>query len=181
MARLLLYFGFGFLAADAWAIAAQLRYWHRRRTALLTWPARRPPFFRMQLAIGAALACLFAYNLLVRSGAVEQTFGLGAMLLYYAYVVPMSTRIERGFYRDGVWGDRRFIRYGRIGGLAWREAEEPELLLALRDGATAARLSVPGHFYGEARRVLRDLIAQHTIRLADTGLHLGFKDEREDV
>jgi hypothetical protein len=40
---------------------------------------------------------------------------------------------------------------------------------------------VPGRHYGAVRRLLRDLIAQNTIRLAGHGLDLGVKDEREDA
>jgi hypothetical protein len=181
MARLLLLFGLGFLVADARAIVQQILYWHRRRAARLTWPAGRPPFFLLQVGIGVALGLLLLFNMVVRGAPAEQTFGIGMMCLYYGYAVPMSTRIERGFYRDGVWTDRGFVPYGSVGGLAWREGHEPELLLAGRSGAQAVRLVVPGELYGAVRRLLRDLIADRTIRLADAGLHLGLKDERDDA
>ncbi|HEY3382360.1 MAG TPA: hypothetical protein VGK32_11365 [Vicinamibacterales bacterium] len=181
MARLLLLFGLGFLIADVRALVEQVRYWQRRRTALLTWPAARPPFFVLQVGIGVAIGVLFVFNLLFRPAAAEQLFGEGMMLLYYGYVVPMSTRIERGFYRDGVWTDRRFIRYGRIGAVTWREGRDPVLLLAARTDPTAALMVVPSRFYGAVRRILRDLIGTGVLKLADTGLHLGLKDYREDV
>ncbi len=181
MSRLLLLFGLGFLVADLLAILDQCRYFQRRRTALLTWPSRRPPFFALQIGIGVALGCLFLFNLLVRPAASEQLFGEGMMLIYYGYVVPISTRIERGFYRDGIWTERRFVRYPRIGRLSWREGAEPVLLLALRRGATASRLAVPADSYGAVRRLLRDLIAQGSLHLADNGFRLGLRDGRDDA
>ncbi len=181
MARLLLLLGVGFLAANLFGVAEQVRYWRRRRTAMLTWPGRRPPFFQMQVGIGVALGLLFFYDLLLRPGAAEQTFGVGMMFLYYAAIVPASARIERGFYRDGIWSDRRFVRYSRIGAVSWHDEPEPVLLLAARRGRTAARLAVPGHLLGAVRRLLRDLIGRHDIDLADTGLHLGLRDQRDDA
>jgi hypothetical protein len=181
MARLLLLYGVGFLAANLIGLGRQALYWRRRRTALLTWPARRPALYQMQVGIGVVSGLLFVYNLLARPEALDQTFGVGMMFVYYAGVVPMAARIERGFYRDGVWSDRRFVRYSRIGALTWREEPGPVLLLAARNGRTAVRLSVPGELFGAARRLLRDLIERHTLHLEDAGLHLGLKDEREDA
>jgi hypothetical protein len=181
MARLLLLFGVGYLAANVVGLTQQVLYWKRRRTALLTWPGRRPPFYQMQMGIGVTLAVLLLYDILVRPGAVVQIFGIGMMCFYYAVIVPMSARVERGFYRDGVWSDRRFVGYRAIGAIAWREDPDPVLLLASRSGRGAARLAVPGHLFGASRRILRDLIARQQIRLGDTGLHLGLRDERDDA
>jgi hypothetical protein len=181
MARLLLLFGVGFLAANLLGLAEQAIYWRRRRTALLTWRGRRPPLFRLQLGIGVTLGLLLAYDLLLRPDALEQKFGIGMMCVYYAGIVPMAARIERGFYRDGVWSDRRFVPYSRIGAITWREEAEPLLLLVARNGQTARRLAVPGHLFGAVRRLLRDLIARHDIHLGETGLRLGLRDDRDDV
>jgi hypothetical protein len=181
MARLLLLFGVGFLAANLGGLVRQAQYWRRRRTALLTWRGRRPPFYRMQIGIGIASGLLFLFDLLARPGAVEQAFGVGMMCVYYAGIVPMSTRIERGFYRDGVWSDRRFVSYRAVGAITWREEPAPVLLLASRRGQSAARLAVPGPLFGAVRRLLRDLIARHDISLGETGLHLGLRDERDDA
>lgn len=181
MARLLLLFGAGFLAANLLLLSEQVRYWRRRRGALLTWPGKRPPLFLMQVGIGIALGILLAYDLLVRPGAAEQAFGVGMMFVYYALAVPMSARIERGFYGDGIWSDRRFVRYSGIGAISWREDAGTVLVIASRDGKTATLLSIPGPHLGAVRRLLRDLIGRHSIHLADTGLHLGLRDERDDV
>lgn len=179
--RLLFLFGVGFLVANARALLLHVTYWRRRRRALLVWPGRRPPFYGMQIGIAVALGLLLVYNLFFRLPPPETLFGEGMMFLYYAYAVPMSARIQRGFYGDGVWSDRGFVAYRGIGGLAWREGKEPVLLLAAEGGGTARSLQVPGPQYGAVRRLLRDLIAQHAIRLAGHGLDLGVKDEREDA
>jgi hypothetical protein len=181
MSRLLLLFGVGFLAANLLGLAEQVRYWRRRRTALLTWPGARPPLFQLQVGIGVALGLLFAYDLLASPGALEQKFGVGMMFVYYAAIVPMAARIERGFYRDGVWSDRRFVRYSHVGAITWRETEAPVLLLVARHGQTATQLAVPGDLFGAVRRLLRDLIARHDIHLGETGLRLGLRDERDDA
>ncbi len=181
MARLLLLFGLGFLAANLFGLAELVLYWRRRRTALLTWPGRRPPHFHMQVGIGVALGLLLVYDLFLRPGAGEQTFGVGMMFAYYAGILPASSRIRRGFYRDGIWSDRRFVRYARIGAISWHGEGEPVLLLAARRGRTAARLVVPGSMLGAVRRLLRDLIGRHDIDLAEAGLQLGLKDERDDA
>ena len=181
MARLLFLFGIGFLVANVLAITEQIRYWRRRRSALLTWPALRPPFYAMQIGIGVAVGLLFFFNLLVRPAAAEQLFGEGMMLVYYGYVVPASTRLERGFYRDGIWSDRRFVPYARVHAISWREGKEPVLLIASGFAAGASRLNVPIEHYGGARRVLRDLIATHAIHLEEAGLHLGTRDERDSA
>ncbi len=181
MSRLLLLFGVGFLAANLLGLVEQARYRFRRRSALLTWPGRRPPHFRMQIGIGAALGLLLVYDMFLRPGAVEQAFGVGMMFLYYAAVVPLAARIERGFYRDGIWSDRRFVRYANIGAISWHGETEPVLLIASRRGRTAARLTVPSRLLGEVRRLLRDLIGRHDIDLADAGLNLGLRDARDDA
>ena len=179
--RLLLLFGLGFLVADVRGIVNHLLYWRRRPSALLTWPAPYPPFFSLQLIIGGLLGLLIAYNLLFRLAPAEEIFGEGMMFVYYAYVVPLAHRIDRGLYGNGVWTDLGFVRYASIGGVTWREEDEPVLLLASRHGGTAHRLRVPGTLYGATRRLLRDLVEAGTIELTSGGLGLGEKDRREDL
>jgi hypothetical protein len=180
MERLLLLFGLGFLLVDVRAVVEHVQFWQRRRTALLTWPGGRPAFYHLQIGIGAALGLLIAYNVFFRFPPAEEVFGEGMMFLYYAYVVPLGSRIERGFYRDGVWTERGFYRYARIGALTWRKEKEPVLLLASASGGTARRLPVPGPLYGQVRRLLRDLIGSKTIHVSH-GLRLGLMDDRDDA
>lgn len=179
--RLLLLFGVGFLIANLRAIYLHVQYWGRRRSAMLLWAGPRPPFLGMQVGIAVALGFLIAYNLFFRLPPLETLFGEAMMFVYYGYAVPMSARIQRGFYRQGVWCDRGFVSYGRIGGLTWREGKDPLLLLAVGGAGTARSLRVPGQHYGAVRRLLRDLIAEHAITLSGRGLDLGLKDEREDA
>ncbi len=180
--RLLLLFGIGFLAATARALYLYGQYWRRRASASLVWTAPFPPFYRMQVGIAAALAVMLVYNAFFRQlPPIETLFGEAMMFLYYGSAVPLTARIQRGFYRDGIWSDRGFVKFAKIGGIAWREEKEPVLLLVAEGGGTARSLVVPGRHYGAVRRLLRDLIAQHAIRLSGHGLDLGVKDEREDA
>ena len=112
----------------------------------------------------------------------QQAFGETMMFVYYAYLMPLTRRIGRGFYEDGLWADTDFIRYDEIGGISWREGEhEVTLMIISRLRNLARRLTVPGDQYGAARRLLRDKIGQHAIHFSGTGLDLGEHDEREDV
>jgi hypothetical protein len=40
---------------------------------------------------------------------------------------------------------------------------------------------VPGHLYGQARRVLRDRIRDHDLHIGGTGLDLGSRDDSDAV
>ena len=102
------------------------------------------------------------------------------MFLYYGYLLPLSTRIRRGLYRDGIWTDSGFMRYTDIGGLTWKG--DDTLVMASRERTLARRLRVPGVHLGEVRHFLRDKIGEHAIEFdAGPGLHLGTRDTRESV
>jgi hypothetical protein len=103
------------------------------------------------------------------------------MFLYYAYLMPLSVRIGRGFYADGIWSENGFIPYWKIGAVTWRENEEIALVIVSRLRNLARRLVVPGSHYAAARRLLRDKITAHDIQLLRTGLELGVHDERDDI
>ena len=81
-------------------------------------------------------------------------FGETMMLLYYVYLGPLTMRIGRGFYRDGVWLDSGFMPYEAIGGLTWREEPQPTLVVLPRMKRLAKLLTVPPQHYAEARRLL---------------------------
>jgi hypothetical protein len=181
LSRLLLILGVGFLCANVRLFAQFVRFLKIRSSALLTWPGRRPPFYGLLLVLGAVLAMLIVYKLAVLKQHPIQVFGESMMLLYYAYALPLSLRIGRGFYQDGIWADGGFIPYSRIGGLSWREEEQITLVLIYRMRAFARRLVVPQRHYGAARRLLRDKIAAHDIRFTGKALDLGAHDERDDV
>ena len=160
-----------------------IRFRRLRASALLTWPGRKPPFYALLLLLGAVLSLLIVYKLAVLRMRPVDVFGETMMLVYYGYAVPLSLRIGRGFYDEGIWADGGFIPYSRIGGLAWREGEHEQvtLILIYRMRAFARRLAVPHAHYGAARRLLRDKIAAHDIHFTGKSLDLGLHDEREDV
>jgi len=179
--RLLLLLGVGFLVANARVLIDLAWTVRRRARAVLVWPSRRPPFYVVILLIGAALGALLVSNLATGNLQPGPIFGEVMMFCYYAGAMPVSRLVRRGFYADGVWTDGRFLPYGQIGGLTWREGTAITLILLVKARGAALRLVVPGEQYGAARRVLRDMIASHQIHFDGTGLHLGGHDEREDV
>ena len=175
----LLLLGLGFLVANAKLILDYLRYMKRRRNALLTWPSPKPPQYGVALGIGVALGLLVFYKLVVLR---VQAFGESMMFAYYAYLMPLSQRIGRGFYEDGIWADSAFIPYNEVGGISWREGEHNVSLVVIsRLRNLARKLAVPVEHYGAARRLLRDKIGEHEIHFLGTGLDLGAHDERDDA
>jgi hypothetical protein len=178
--QVLFLFGIGFLVANLKVVFDLIRFRVRRSTALLVWQAPKPRFYSLSLLLAAVLGLLVAAKLVQRRPPSE-FFGEAMMLLYYGYAFPLSTRIARGFYRDGVWSDSGFMRWAHISGVTWREEEGVTLILISKLQALARRLDVPSHLYGEARRVLRDKVKAHDISLGGSGLDLGTRDERDAI
>jgi len=133
------------------------------------------------MLIGVALGLLIAFKLLIQGRSPLQVFGEGMMFLYYAYAIPLSLRIARGFYQDGILIDSGFVPYARIGGLTWREDDQVTLVVVDRIRRLARSLIVPQEYYSEARRLLHDKIASHDLHFSGRSLNLGGHDEREDV
>ena len=157
-----------------------LSWWRRRREAVLTWPAPKPPFYAINLAIGVMLGVLLVITVFLVPRPATSVFGVTRMFLYYGYLLPLSTRIRRGLYQDGIWTDSGFMRYEEIGGLTWKAGDT--LVLASRQKALGRRLIVPGPHLGEVRHVLREKIGSHAIEFdAGPGLHLGRRDPRESA
>jgi hypothetical protein len=187
--QLLLLLGVGFLVANVRVGIDALRFLRRRSSALLTWRGPRPRYYGLQLALGVVLGGLLAYHTInvmrtapqLRGRFAPQLFGISMMFVYYGYLVPLSRRIGRGFYADGIWSETGFVPYWRIGAVSWREGEEIALVIVSRLRSLARRLVVPGAHYGAARRLLREKIAAHDIQLIHTGLELGAHDEIDDV
>lgn len=177
--RVLIVLGAGFLFANVRLAVHFARFLKLRSTAILTWPGRKPPAYGMFLALGVALGLIIIVKVVVQRR--TDVFGEAMMFLYYAYLVPLSLKIGRGFYREGVWLEDGFMPYNNIGGLSWREEEDVTLLLIPRMKRLARRLIVPKQYYGEARRVLRDKIKGHDIHFTGKPLDLGEHDERDDV
>lgn len=187
--QLLLLLGIGFLAANIRVGLDAVKFLRRRSSALLTWRGPRPRYYGLQLALGVVLGVLLMFDIIrlmraapaLRPRFAPQVFGVGMMFLYYGYLVPLSRRIGRGFYADGIWSESGFVPYWKIGAVSWREGEEIGLIIVSRLRNLARRLVVPGVHYGAARRLLREKIAAHDIQLIHTGLELGAHDERDDV
>ena len=105
------------------------------------------------------------------------------MFVYFGYMLPLSTRITRGLYADGVWTDTGFmpLRPGRRHHLAGRRPADAGRDLALKTAARGAS-RCPRPLLGEVRRVLRDKISSHAIEMDEgPGLHLGARDARDSV
>ena len=173
--------GIGFLLANLRVFFQFIRFLRLRSSALLTWPGRKPPFYGLLLGLGAILSVLIVYKIAFLKQRPVDVFGESMMLLYYTYALPLSLRIGRGFYEDGIWAESGFIPYSQIGGLTWREGEQVTLVLMYRMRNFARRLVVPERYYGAARRLLRDKIAAHDIHFTGKTLDLGVHDERDDV
>ena len=179
--RFLFLLGVGFLVANLRLLFQFIRFARLKSSAVLTWPGRRPPFYGLLLGLGAVLSVLIIYKLAFLRVHPTRVFGETMMLVYYAYAMPLSLKIGRGFYEDGIWADGGFVPYSTIGGLAWREGEQLTLVLIDRMRQFGRKLTVPESYYGAARRVLRDRIAAHDIHFMGKSLDLGEHDERDDV
>ena len=82
VAGILLILGFGFLLANVKLAYEYVLFLRRRRSALLTWRAPKPPQYTFGLALGVALGFLvFAKLVFLR----RPVFGESMMFLYYAY------------------------------------------------------------------------------------------------
>ena len=172
--------GAGFLVANLWLVGQFVRSFRYRSRALVTWPGRRPSHYGFFLGLGVVFAVLVVVKLFVQGRPPVDAFGELMMLLYYGYLWPMSFRIGRGLYENGIWAESGFIPYRAIGGLSWREEPDLTLVLISRLQRLARSLFVPRRHYAEVRRVLRDKIASHDIDFAEKSLDLG-GDERELV
>jgi hypothetical protein len=173
--------GLLFLAVNVRVGRELLVWWRHRSAALLVWAAPRPPFYAVNLAIGVMLGITLLATVIFVPRPTASVFGEVMMFGYYGYLLPLSTRIKRGLYDDGVWTDSGFMAYGDIGGLSWKEGAGT-LVLASRLRASARTLSVPGTRLGEVRRLLREKIGERAIAFdGGPGLHLGTRDTRESV
>lgn len=179
--RILFLFGIGFLAANLKLLADLLRFQRRKRSALLTWEGPKPRLYGFSLALGVALGLLIAVKVFLLRRPPDQLFGEAMMFLYYGYTFPLSTRIARGFYRDGIWSDSGFMRWTQISALSWKEGDRVTLILVSHFRNIARHLEIPGPLYGQARRLLRDRIEAHDIHIGGTGLDLGSRDDRDTV
>lgn len=181
LSHVLLLLGAGFLVANVRIVVDVARFFRMRPRAVLTWPSPTPRYYGLFLAMAAMLGVVLIVKLLYLRLPPTEMFGEAMMLTYYGYLVPLSIRIGRGFYEDGVWVDNGFLPYHEIGGLSWREGEQLTLLFMPRMKQVARKLVVPSEFYGATRRLLRDKIAGHDIDFWGKALDLGAHDARDDA
>jgi hypothetical protein len=179
--RLSLVLGLGFLVANVQVGLQLVAYWRRRRFALLVWEPRKPRFYGLNLGLGVLFGALIAIDVFLLRRPVSQLFGEVMMCAYYGYAFPMSARIARGFYDDGVWADSGFLPWAQISSVSWRDEPTVTLVILSQVRSIARRLSVPGHLYGQVRRFLRDRISSHDLQIFGPGLDLGSRDGRDTV
>ena len=177
--RLLFLLGVGFLVANIKVAVDLIRYRRRKRAALLVWPGKSPVYYRLNILLAVTLGLLLAAKL-VRQEA-DRAFGEAMMFVYYGCAFPLSTRIARGFYHDGIWADGGFMRWAQISAVSWKEEGPITLVLISRIQSIARRLEVPPNLYGQARRVLQDKVREHSLRISGSGLDLGLRKEGDSV
>lgn len=173
--------GVGFFLINLRLTYQFIRYLRLRSSALLTWPGPRPPLYPLFLVVAAVLSVLIVYKLAFLHQRPVDVFGESMMLVYYMYTMPLSVKIGRGFYEEGIWADGGFIPYSHIGGLRWREGNPLTLVMIYRMRDFARSLIVPETHYAAVRRLLRDKIAAHDIQFPEKALDLGAHDVRDDV
>jgi hypothetical protein len=179
--RLLLLFGLGFLVANIKLGASIWAYRRRLRSALLIWESAKPRYYGFSLALGVVLGLLLFVEAFVLYRSPRSVFGEAMMFIYYGYAFPLSTRIRRGFYGEGVWSDTGFMKWSEISAVSWKEEPTITLVLISHVQSIARHLAVPGHLYGQARRLLRDRIEAHDINIGGAGLDLGARDDRDAI
>ncbi len=177
--RLLFVLGLGFLVANIKVGIDLYRYRRRRQSALLTWKGPRPAYYQFNILLAVTLGLLLAAKLVRQEP--DRAFGEAMMFVYYGCAFPLSTRIARGFYGDGVWSDSGFMRWTQISAVSWKEEGRVTLVLISHLRNIARRLEIPPQLYGQARRVLRDKIRDHDLHIGGAGLDLGARNEGDSV
>jgi hypothetical protein len=178
--RLLLLFGLGFSVANLKVARELVRYHRSKRSALLIWNAPKPRYYGFSLALGVVLGMLIIVEVSLKRPSYS-LFGEGMMFIYYGYLFPLSTRISRGFYQEGVWSDSGFMPWSEISAVSWKDEGTVTLILISHGHNLARRLDVPGPQYGEARRVLLDRVKAHDIQMGGAGLNLGLREGGDSI
>lgn len=150
----LAFLGAYFAVQLARGIAGYLRYRRVAPTAVLTWPSPRPAQLPWLVALGVLGGATAAFNAWLQRP-LHHVIGLALMAVYFLGLVPLARRIRLGFYRDGVWAHRGFLRWEEVARLAFVEAPEIVLLMRPRRGASY-KLPVPAGEYGTVRKLLEE-------------------------
>ena len=120
--RLLLLFGIGFLVANIRLGSSLLAYRRRLRSALLDLAGRQARSTTASTWPWARCSACCSPSRSSSCGARRRSiFGEAMMCIYYGYAFPLSTRIARGFYGDGVWSDSGFMQWTQISAVSWKE------------------------------------------------------------
>jgi hypothetical protein len=139
------------------ALAAYLRFRRLAPTALVSWTPPRPRYLSWLVALGVV-----SFAVAVLNGTLDRPFhhvySQGVMAAYFIVMVPLVARIRPGLYRDGIWADRGFLSWERIGRMAFVETPEIVLVMVPRGGASPMRLAVPPGEYGTVRKLLEEKI-----------------------
>ncbi len=163
--------GIYFTLLVAHSLLGYARFRRLRPTALLTWQAPRPAHFRLLVGLG-----ILALAVAVLNGSLAKPlFHVASQLaiaVYFVLMVPLSTTIRPGLYRDGVWADGGFLPYGRIARMAFVEGPEIVLVLLARGRGQAFRLPVPAEEYGAVRKVLEDKVRSRDLAVDEAILGL---------
>jgi hypothetical protein len=141
-----------------------LLFRHVRRTALLTWPGRRPdhlPFLLLLGVVSLALTVILASQ----RKPFHHVYSQAVMAAYFMVMVPLSARIHLGLYRDGVWADTGFLPYAKIGRMRFSEEREIVLILLPRGRSGSFRLPVPREEYGAVRKILEEMIRARVVNM----------------
>ena len=178
--RVLLLFGIGFLIANVLAAVDLIRYHRWKRSALLLWPGPKPRYYAVSVLLGIILGLLIVAEILLKRP-MSSLFGEAMMFVYYACLFPLRTRIQRGFFQNGVWADSGFMRWSDISAVSWKEEKPLTLILLSNARHVARRLGVPVERYGEARRLMQDRIKAHDLKIRGAGLDLGTREGGDSI
>jgi hypothetical protein len=152
-------------------LMAYRRYVRLSPTAVVTWPAPRPPLAAGLFVLGLVGAATAAFNAWMQRP-LFHVLGLALMAVYFLVMVPLDLRIRPGLYRDGVWADRGFLRWGDVARIAFVETPLIVLLLQPRRGGASFRLRVPPGEYGMVRKLLDEKARDGALQLAPAILGL---------
>ena len=98
--HVMLLFGVGFLIANLRVGLDLLRFWRRRRQALLIWPGRRPPYYGLILFLGVTLGLLlivkFTFLQRSASAAVRRGDDVPLLRVHGAALATDRSRVLRG-------------------------------------------------------------------------------------
>ncbi|HEY7409700.1 MAG TPA: hypothetical protein VII13_03100 [Vicinamibacteria bacterium] len=142
-----------------------------RPSAVLTWRVRRPAQLTFLLALGVVAALVALLNAYMRRP-LHHVYSQAIMAAYFIVMVPLTFRIQRGLYADGVWAEGGYLPYARIGRMAFVETPEIVLLLVPRGRAGPFRLRVPPAEYGAVRKLLEEKIRSRAVQMEEAILGL---------